>query len=121
MVARIRFWIVRHHGVISRGDPNPHHGLFSYCAQIRPGSALSRLRVAPAQGSALSGHVIHPFGGGECVGEVSPRFWERRGAELLWAGRPSGRHPDLQCGERQRTHKNFEARLYIKRKSVNVS
>ena len=29
----------------SRGDPNPHHGLFSRCAQISSGSASSRLRI----------------------------------------------------------------------------
>ena len=41
VVARIRSWILRHHGVIRP----PHHGLFSYCAQIRPGSASNRLQI----------------------------------------------------------------------------
>ena len=58
--------------------------------------------------------------------DLQEDFWDQVFAETFETPATSrregfGRHPDLQCGERQRTHKNFEARLYIKRKSVNVS
>ena len=45
----------------------------------------------------------------------------RRGQSCLEPKGPGPSSGKLQRGERQRTRKNLEARLYIKRKSVNVS